>query len=121
MNEEEMFEQLYTLISDRRSLMSDDKEASKIFEKDIKAIETIIENYKTNKMCLKGYRESILRQCENQLSTVEDIMIENNKLQQRIDKTIKIFEGCKMLMPHEFDWGEQIDNALEILRGNKDE
>lgn len=42
---------------------------------------------------------------------------EIEKLQQRIDKVIKIFEECKMLFPHEFSWEEQVDNALEILKG----
>ena len=32
-----------------------------------------------------------------------------------IDEIRKIFEECKMLLPHEFDWEEQVDNVLNIL------
>lgn len=49
MNEIEMFEQLNSLIDDRKSFITNDKETSKIFEKDVKALEQIINNYKTIK------------------------------------------------------------------------
>lgn len=38
------------------------------------------------------------------------------KQKEAIDKAIKILEECKLLMPHEFDWEEQIDNILDILK-----
>ena len=43
--------------------------------------------------------------------------IEN--LQQRIDKVLQIIKECKMLMPHEFDWEEQVDNIVSILQGEE--
>lgn len=43
--------------------------------------------------------------------------IKTNKLQVKIDKAIRIYEECKMLMPHEFDWQEQFENVINILKG----
>jgi len=51
---------------------------------------------------------------------IEDIKLLGkgiNDLQQRIDKAIKIYEECKLLMPHEFDWGEQVENIINNLKG----
>lgn len=48
----------------------------------------------------------------------EEYMYEANiELLKKIDKVIKIFEECKMLFPHEFSWEEQVDNALQTLKG----
>ena len=41
-----MLDQLNSLIADRRSFITNDKETSKVFEKDIKALEQIINDYK---------------------------------------------------------------------------
>ena len=37
----------------------------------------------------------------------------------KIDKVLQIIKECKMLMPHEFDWEEQIDNIVLILQERK--
>lgn len=42
-------------------------------------------------------------------------------LQDRINKAINVFEECKMLFPHEFSWEEQVDNVLEILKGDSND
>lgn len=46
MTEKEMLNQLNSLIDDRKSFITNDKETSKIFEKDVKALEQIINDYK---------------------------------------------------------------------------
>ena len=38
------------------------------------------------------------------------------KQKEIIAKAEKILNECKLLMPHEFDWKEQVDNALDILK-----
>ena len=38
------------------------------------------------------------------------------KQKEVIDKAEKILNECKLLMTHEFDWEEQVDNALDILK-----
>lgn len=38
------------------------------------------------------------------------------KQKEVIDRAEKILNECKLLMPHEFDWEEQVDNALDILK-----
>lgn len=49
----------------------------------------------------------------------QDYLEEQNKnLKDRINKAIETFEECKLLLPHEFDWGEQVDYAIEILKGS---
>lgn len=47
---------------------------------------------------------------------IRQMLICYEQLQLKINKVILIFEECKLLLPHEFDWQEQIDNALEILK-----
>ena len=41
---------------------------------------------------------------------------ESKNQKEVIDKAEKILNECKLLMPHEFDWEEQVDNALDILK-----
>jgi len=52
--------------------------------------------------------------------TKENIRLieENQSLKDRIEKAIKIFKECKLLMPHEFDWEEQFENAIQKLKGD---
>ena len=38
-----------------------------------------------------------------------------------IDEILQIIKECKMLMPHEFDWEEQIENIEEILERGKND
>ena len=38
------------------------------------------------------------------------------KQKEVIDKAEKILNECKLLMTHEFDWEEQVGNALDILK-----
>lgn len=45
-----------------------------------------------------------------------DLEQQVKKQKEVIDKAEKILNECKLLMPHEFDWEEQVDNALDILK-----
>ena len=57
MNEKEMLDQLNSLINDRKSFITNDKETSEVFEKDVMALEQIINDYKTIKAAnLKALR-----------------------------------------------------------------
>lgn len=38
------------------------------------------------------------------------------KQKELINKVGKILNECKLLMPHEFDWQEQVDYVLDILK-----
>ena len=38
------------------------------------------------------------------------------KQKEVISRAEKILNECKLLMPHEFDLEEQVDNALDILK-----
>ena len=49
-------------------------------------------------------------------SGINGIEQQAKKQKEAINKVIKIFEECKLLMPHEFDWGEQVDYVLDILK-----
>lgn len=86
MNEVEVLEQLYDLISDRKVFIDENQNDCSVFKKDIIALETIIENYKHNEICLNGYRESILRSSDNNLDLVEDVLIQNQKLKQENER-----------------------------------
>lgn len=55
------------------------------------------------------------KSCKHYISK-QELYFKNQQLRQIIDKVIQIFEECKMLFPHEFDWEEQFDNALKILK-----
>ena len=48
----------------------------------------------------------------------ENLILEQQvkKQKEAIDKVIKIFNECKSLMPHEFDWEEQVYNVIGILK-----
>ena len=61
MNEQDMFNQLEELINARNSLIGNDEEINKIYEKDIKAIRQIIKGYKEMKIELSRYRQSTLK------------------------------------------------------------
>ena len=41
---------------------------------------------------------------------------ENQKYKEVIDKAIATIDECKLLMSHEFDWGEQMENIENILK-----
>lgn len=41
---------------------------------------------------------------------------ENKKYKEVIDKAIAIIDECKLLMPHEFDCGEQIEQIEKLLK-----
>lgn len=47
---------------------------------------------------------------------IKQLQKENKKQKEVIDKVEKILNECKLLMTHEFDWEEQVDNALDILK-----
>ena len=60
---------------------------------------------------------------KNQLKQIIKIITHYNQIQTQvkkqkkiIDKAEKILNECKLLMTHEFDWEEQVDNALDILK-----
>lgn len=53
---------------------------------------------------------------ENAIADCQLRLKEARKQKEVIDKAEKILNECKLLMPHEFDWGEQVDNALDILK-----
>lgn len=46
----------------------------------------------------------------------ENLEQQNKKQKEVIDKAKKILNECKLLMTHEFDWEEQVDNSLDILK-----
>lgn len=37
------------------------------------------------------------------------------QLEQALNEIKEIINACKKLMPHEFDWEEQLDNILQII------
>lgn len=45
MTEKEMINQINSLIEDRKSFITDDKETSEVFEKDVEALEMILNKY----------------------------------------------------------------------------
>lgn len=47
---------------------------------------------------------------------LEELQEQVKKQKEVIDKAKKILNECKLLMTHEFDWEEQVDNALDILK-----
>ena len=60
----------------------------------------------------------------NTLCDIEQYIIDLEKQlkekQKIIDKILQIIKECKMLMPHEFDWEEQVENIEEILERGKE-
>lgn len=86
MNEEEALEQLYSLIDDRKAFIKENSEDNEIFRRDLVALETIIDSYQHDKICLSGYRESILRRIDTNLDLVEDIIEENKQLKEQAEK-----------------------------------
>lgn len=79
--------------------------------------------------CYQGlnYIENILKNDKYYSEKLEDgfIFIQSyincieqqcQKQKEVIDKVEKILNECKLLMLHEFDWEEQVDNALDILK-----
>jgi len=57
MTDNEMLEQLKSLINDRRSFLTNDSETNEVFIKDIVALELIISKYKELKLKLEGKGE----------------------------------------------------------------
>lgn len=50
------------------------------------------------------------------IDTFEEIQNQNKKYKEVIDKAIAIIDDCKLLMPHEFDCGEQIEQIEKLLK-----
>ena len=57
MTEQEMLEQLKSVIDDRKSFLSNDSELNEVFIKDIVALELIISKYKELKLKLESKGE----------------------------------------------------------------
>lgn len=58
-----------------------------------------------------------IRKNETKLINEIKVLEQQCKKQKKIiDKAEKILNECKLLMTHEFDWEEQVDNALDILK-----
>lgn len=53
------------------------------------------------------------------ISALRDL--KNTDYKSKCEKVLQIIKGCKILMPHEFDWEEQIDNIENILQGSDKE
>ena len=95
MDKEEALEQLYSLIDDRKSFISEDKESSKLFEKDIEVIKYLF---------------------------VEDLIKQNKKYKGVIDKAIKFLEewgkepdaDMYMLMNEYKEFNELLDILKEV-------
>lgn len=50
------------------------------------------------------------------IDTFEEIQNQNKKYKEVIDKVIATIDECKLLMPHEFEWGEQIEQIEKLLK-----
>lgn len=98
MSEEQVLEQLYSLIDDRKSFITENSNDSEEFKRDITALETIINSYKNCKICLSGYRESLLRRTQTNIDVVEDLIKGNQKLKEQLKQRDEI-----------------IDEAIEII------
>ena len=64
-------------------------------------------------MCESSSDYDILNDAYNYIEYLEQ---QCKKQKEIIAKAEKILNECKLLMPHEFDWKEQVDNALDILK-----
>lgn len=69
----------------------------------------------------KTHNETTINKQE--IEAIEFILKDNEFLEQQfkkqqevINKAEKILNECKLLMTHEFDWEEQVGNALDILK-----
>ena len=65
--------------------------------------------------------EGILNELDSADNCVKKLYLENRKYKEVIDKAEKILNECKLLMPHEFDLEEQVDNVIDILKEVSDE
>ncbi len=91
MNEEEAINQIHDLIKDRESFITKDEESNDVFRKDIKALKWILNSYEHDKICLEGYRESILKKSLD-VDMVENILLENKSLKTKEESLIKYLE-----------------------------
>lgn len=98
----------------------DEERVTKILEK-IK--ETVGENNYKLALAITGHRSGKIRDVtmaskdgELLLEYVDQLEQQVQRQKEVIDKARKIINECKLLMPHEFDWEEQIDNVLDILK-----
>lgn len=55
------------------------------------------------------------KQLANYTTAYDKKCIECNQYKQALNEIRKIITDCKNLMPHEFDWEEQVDNILQII------
>ncbi len=111
MSEKEMVEQIKSLISDRKSFITKDKD-SEIFKKDAEALEKILDEYETLKMELSGYRQAILQD--------KEMLGLKESLQQRdsiIEEAIEYIKTHRTIFEPEIDH----DELLEILNKYKGE
>lgn len=68
--------------------------------------------YELNKLC-----GEITKKLDNTAEYENWLIIQDyiDSFKQALNKIKTNIEDCKKLMPHEFDWGEQIDNILEEI------
>lgn len=69
-------------------------------------------------LCIDKRRliKRVLDELDSADDCVKNLYLKNIKYKEIIDKAEKILNECKLLMPHEFDWEEQIDNVIDILK-----
>lgn len=82
-----------------------------ITKEDIELLKEMKEN------CLKSgvYDDEKRLLKANAITKFLNLLDTDKKQKEVIDKVIKILNECKLLMPHEFDWEEQVNNALDTL------
>lgn len=74
---------------------------------------------------LKLEQRNLIKRLLDELDSADDcvkkLYLKNIKYKEIIDKAEKILNECKLLMPHEFDWEEQVGNVIDILKEVSDE
>lgn len=86
---------------------------NEILRKNAEHNDKVVDKVNWENMLLKKENQELKKQLKERTKTLLGRIIE---LKEVINKVIKIFDECKLLMPHEFDWGEQVDNVLDILK-----
>lgn len=91
---------------------------------DKKELEKLYEDFTFRLVISKNLDDiGLIAITKNQLKQIIKIIKHYNQIQTQvkkqkkiIDKAEKILKECKLLMTHEFDWEEQVDNTLDILK-----
>lgn len=122
MKEKEMLYQIRDLIQDRKSFLTKDEEDNIIIKKDIKALNQILNNYKSLKGCCKKLNKKVKNQASsltflfNKFKKINKLKDQLIQLEQYVKQNIELCYSNEDCTQEQFNIWNDIDTRIQELK-----